>query len=200
MENNRKFIAKMKDVRITVKGSDAFSVRYVNCEKDKFEIERNQEGVKLVQTEKMSSFHWLQWLTKGIPEVIVTLPEDIGLCEIEAESNQVLVTDIKTDKLYAEVHNGKVEARNVKADDVFLKCINGSAVAHNVEATSSCMVDTLNGTSVLEGTITKNAGLEVACENGVTEVSDKKKANLGDKTDGCAHYVVHCLNGKAVVK
>ena len=98
-----------------------------------------------------------------------------------------------------------MEARNVQANDVFLKCLNGSAVANNVKVVASCMVDTLNGMSVLEGPITKDACLEVDCENGVTEVSDKKKVNLscnylGRKTDGCAHYAVHCLNGKAVVK
>ena len=77
--------------------------------------------------------------------------------------------------------------------------------ANNVKAVASCMVDTLNGTSVLEGEITKVACLEVVCENGISEVSDKNKVNLGCnnlgcKTDGCAHYAVHCLNGKAVVK
>lgn len=133
------------------------------------------------------------------------MPESVDFCEIEAESNQVLVADIKADKIYAEVHNGKVEVSNVQANDVFLKCLNGSAVANNVKVAASCMVYTLNGTSVLEGEITKDACLEVVCGNGVTEVSDKHKANLGRnnlgcKTDGCAHYVVHCLNGKAVVK
>ncbi|RFT37842.1 hypothetical protein CG399_04215, partial [Bifidobacteriaceae bacterium NR015] len=107
----------------------------------------------------------------------------------EAESNQVLVTDIKADKIYAEVHNGRVEARSVHANDVFLKCLNGSAVANNVKVVASCMVDTLNGTSVLEGEITKDACLEVVCENGSIEVSDKNKVNLGcdnlgRKTDG----------------
>ena len=78
-------------------------------------------------------------------------------------------------------------------------------VANNVKVVASCMVDTLNGTSVLEGEIPKDACLEVVCENGISEVSDKNKVNLscnnlGRKTDGCAHYAVHCLNGKAVVK
>ena len=73
-------------------------------------------------------------------------------------------------------------------------------MANNVKAVASCMVDTLNGTSVLEGEITKGACLEVVCENGVAEVCDKHEANLVRKTGGCAHYVVHCLNGKAVVK
>lgn len=40
----------------------------------------------------------------------------------------------------------------------------------------------------------------IVCENGVAEVCDKHKADLGCKTGGCAHYAVHCLNGKAVVK
>ncbi|RFT37724.1 hypothetical protein CG399_04290 [Bifidobacteriaceae bacterium NR015] len=78
-------------------------------------------------------------------------------------------------------------------------------VANNVKAVASCMVDTLNGTSVLEGEVPKDACLEVVCEDGISEVSDKNKANLGcnnlgRKTDGYAHYAVHCLNGKAVVK
>ena len=78
-------------------------------------------------------------------------------------------------------------------------------VENNVKVLASFMVDTLNGASVLEGEITKGACLEVDCENGVAEVCDKHKANLscnnlGRKTDGCAHYAVHCLNGKAVVK
>ena len=128
------------------------------------------------------------------------MPENVDFCEIEAESNQVLVADIKADKIYAEVNNGRVEARNAQANDVFLKCLNGSAVAHNVKVVVSCMVDTLNGTSVLEGEITKGACLEVDCENGVAEVCDKHKADFGYKTDACAHYVVHCLNGKAVAK
>ncbi len=76
----------------------------------------------------------------------------------------------------------------------------GSAVANNVKASASCTVYTLNDTSVLEGEITKGACLEVVCENGVAEVCDKHKADFGYKTDGCAHYAVHCLNGKAVVK
>ena len=205
MVNSRKFVAKTKDVSLTVRRADSFSISYVNCEKDIFHIEENQDDIKLVQTEKVSAFYWLHWLAKGSPEVIVSLPESVDFCEIEAESNQVLVADIKADKIYAEVHNGRVEARNVQANDVFLKCLNGSAVANNVKAVASCMVDTLNGTSVLEGEITKGACLEVVCENGVAEVCDKHKANLscnnfGRKTGGCAHYAVHCLNGKAVVK
>ncbi len=128
------------------------------------------------------------------------LPEDVDVCEIEAEVNQVLVTDIKADKIYVKVKNGKAAVRNVQANDVFIKCVNGKAVAHNVEATTSCTVDTLNGMSVLEGAITRDASIEVTCKNGITEVSDKNKVNLGCRTDGCAHYVVHCLNGKAAVK
>ncbi|MDF0753365.1 DUF4097 family beta strand repeat-containing protein [Gardnerella greenwoodii] len=200
MVNSRKFVAETKDVSLTVRRADSFSISYVNCEKDVFGIDENQDGIKLVQTEKVSAFYWLHWLAKGSPEVIVSLPESVDFCEIEAESNQVLVTDIKADKIYAEVHNGRVEARNVQANDVFLKCLNGSAVANNVKVVASCMVDTLNGMSVLEGEITKGACLEVVCENGISEVSDKHKADLGYKTDGCAHYAVHCLNGKAVVK
>ena len=205
MANSRKFVAKTKDVSLTVRRADSFNISYVNCEKDIFHIEKNQDGIKLVQTEKVSAFYWLHWLAKGSPEVIVSLPESVDFCEIKAESNQVLVTDIKADKIYAEVHNGRVEARNVQANDVFLKCLNGSAVANNVKVVASCMVDTLNGTSVLEGEIPKDACLEVVCENGISEVSDKNKVNLscnnlGRKTDGCAHYVVHCLNGKAIAK
>ncbi|EPI49219.1 hypothetical protein HMPREF1581_00245 [Gardnerella vaginalis JCP8108] len=198
--NSRKFVAKTKDVSLKVRRADSFSISYVNCEKDVFGIEENQDGIKLVQTEKVSAFYWLHWLAKGSPEVIVSLPESVYFCEIEAESNQVLVTDIKADKIYAEVHNGRVEARNAQANDVFLKCLNGSAVANNVKVVASCMVDVLNGTSVLEGEIPKDACLEVVCENGVAEVCDKHKANLVRNPDGCAHYVVHCLNGKAVVK
>ena len=200
MANSRKFVAKTKDVSLTVRRADSFSISYVNCEKDIFHIEENKDGIKLVQTEKVSAFYWLRWLAKGSPAVIVSLPESVDSCEIEAGSNQVLVADIKADKIYAEVHNGRVEARNVQANDVFLKCLNGSAVANNVKVVASCMVDTLNGTSVLEGEIPKDACLEVVCENGISEVSDKKKANIGLKTGGCACYVVHCLNGKAVVK
>lgn len=203
--NSRKFVAKTKDVSLTVRRADSFNISYVNCEKDVFGIEENQDGIKLVQTEKVSAFYWLCWLAKGSPEVIVSLPESVDFCEIEAESNQVLVADIKADKIYADVHNGRVEARNVQANAVFLKCLNGSAVVNNVKVVASCMVDTLNGTSVLEGEIPKDACLEVVCENGISEVSDKNKVNLscnnlGCKTDGCAHYAVHCLNGKAVVK
>ena len=67
-----------------------------------------------------------------------------------------------------------------------------------LEVTHVCTLDTLNGMSILEGTITKDACLEVVCENGVTEVSDKKKVNC--KSDGFARYMVHCLNGKAIAK
>lgn len=51
-------------------------------------------------------------------------------------------------------------------------------MANNVKAVASCMVDTLNGTSVLEGEIPKDVCLEVVCENGISEVSDKNKVNL----------------------
>lgn len=200
MANGRKFAAKTVDIGLTVRRAESFNVSYVNCEKDIFKTEENQDGIQLVQTEKVPAFYRLRWLAKGDPEVIVTLPGNVDFCEIEAESSKVSVTDIKADRIYAEVHNGRVEARNVKANDIFLKCFNGSAVAKNAEATGVCVVDTLNGTSVLEGTIAKNARLEVACENGSTEVSDGNKANLGYKTEGCAHYIVHCVNGKAVVK
>ncbi|WP_449675423.1 DUF4097 family beta strand repeat-containing protein [Eggerthellaceae bacterium PR-HUZ602407-17] len=200
MTQSRKFTAHTKDIGLTIKRADAFNITYSNCKKDIFQIEENQNGIKLVQTEKVPSFHWLSWLSKGAPEVIVSLPEHVDVCEIEAESNQVLITDIQVDAMYAEVHNGKVEARNVKANDIFLKCLNGSAVAANVEATHACTLDTLNGTSVLEGTITPDACVEVGCENGSIEVSEKHKANLGYKADGRAHYIVHCMNGKAVVQ
>ena len=200
MANSRKFVAVTRDVSLTVKRANSFNISYVNCEKGNFKIEEDQYGIRLIQTEKVSPFYWLQWLTKGSPEVLVTLPESIDICEIEAESNQAIITDIKTDKIYAEVQNGKVEARNVEANDIFLKCLNGSAVAKNVEVAHVCTVETINGASVLEGLIAKDVGLEVACENGITEISDKNKANLGYKSDECAHYVVHCLNGKAVVK
>lgn len=112
-----------------------------------------------------------------MPEIVVSLPHDVEVCEVESDSNQVLITDIEIGKLYVEVNNGKVEVVNLKADDVFLKCYNGLASATNVEVTHVCTLDTLNGMSILEGTITKDASLEVDCENGVTEVSDKKKVN-----------------------
>lgn len=200
MANSRKFVAKTKDVSLTVRRAESFSISYVDCEKDMFQIEENQDGIKFFQREKVSACYWFGWLAKGNPEVIIMLPEDVDVCEIEAEVNQVLVTDIKADKIYVKVKNGKAAVRNVQANDVFIKCVNGKAVAHNVEATTSCTVDTLNGMSVLEGTITRDASIEVTCKNGITEVSDKNKVNLGCRTDGCAHYVVRCLNGKAAVK
>ena len=200
MANSRKFVAKTKDVNLIVNRADSLSVRYVNCKKELFQIEETQSGIKFVQTKKVPAACWLRWLAQGAPEVVVALPENIDVCELEAESNQVVVADIKADKIYAEVHNGKVEARNVIANDVFLKCFNGSAVARNVEAANVCTVDTLNGASALMGAIAKGASLEVTCENGTTEVSDENKASLNRKLDGCARYVVRCLNGKAVVK
>lgn len=198
--NNRKFVAKINDIKLTVRKADAFTINYVNCKKDKFKIEDNKDNIKLVQIEKGSYFYWFRLLTKGSPEVIVTLPENVNSCEIEAKSNQVLIEDVKMDKIYAEVHNGMLEVRNVKANDIFLKCFNGSAIAKNVKVANVCTIDTLNGTSVLEGAITKDAGLEVACKNGVMEVSEKYRAILGYKKDGCANYVLHCQNGKAIVK
>ncbi|EFO71888.1 DUF4097 family beta strand repeat-containing protein [Lactobacillus iners] len=200
MANSRKFVAKTKDVSLTVKRAESFSISYVDCEKDMFQIEENQDGIKFFQREKASACYWFGWLAKGNPEVVIMLPEDVDVCEIEAEVNQVLVTDIKADKIYVKVKNGKAAVRNVQANDVFIKCVNGKAVAHNVESTTSCTVDTLNGMSVLEGAITRDASIEVTCKNGITEVSDKNKVNLGCRTYGCAHYVVHCLNGKAAVK
>lgn len=200
MASGRKFVAKTKDINLTVNRAGSFSVRYINCKKELFQIEETQSGIKIVQTKKVPAACWLWWLTQGAPEVVVALPENIDVCELEAESNQVVVADIKADKIYAEVHNGKVEARNVIANDVFLKCFNGSAVARNVEVANVCTVDTLNGASALMGAIAKGASLEAACENGTTEVSDENKASLSHKPDGCARYVVRCLNGKAVVK
>lgn len=200
MASDRKFVAKTKDIKLTVNRGDSLGVRYANCKKELFRIEETQSGIKFVQIKKVPATCWLRWLAQGAPEVVVALPENIDVCELEAESNQVVVADIKADKIYAEVHNGKVEVRNVTANDVFLKCFNGSAVARNVEVANVCTVDTLNGTSALMGAIAKGASLEVTCENGTTEVSDENEASLSCKPDGCARYVVRCLNGKAVVK
>lgn len=108
MANSRKFVAETRDISLTVKRADSFNISYVNCEKGKFKLEEDQNAIRLIQTEKISPFYWLQWLSKDSPEVIVTLPENIDICEIEAESNQVIITDIKTDKIYAEVQNDKV--------------------------------------------------------------------------------------------
>ena len=196
--DNKKFIAEMKDVRLTVKRADTFGVSFVNCEQDILRVEEAQNVIRLIQTKKVSASNWLRWFTQGMPEIVVSLPHDVEVCEVESDSNQVLITDIEIGKLYVEVNNGKVEVVNLKADDVFLKCYNGLASATNVEVTHVCTLDTLNGMSILEGTITKDAILEVDCENGVTEVSDKKKVNC--KNDGFAHYMVHCLNGKAIAK
>lgn len=196
--DNKKFIAETKDIRLTVKCADTFGVSFVNCEQDILRVEEAQNVIRLIQTKKVSASNWLRWFTQGMPEIVVSLPRDVEVCEVESDSNQVLITDIEIGELYAEVNNGKVEVVNLKADDVFLKCCNGSVSATNVEVTHVCTLDTLNGMSILEGTITKDASLEVVCENGVTEVSDKKKVNC--KSDGFAHYMVHCLNGKAIAK
>ena len=195
---NKKFIAETKDVRLTVKRADTFGVSFVNCEQDMLRVEEAKNVIRLIQTKKVSASNWLRWFTQGMPEIVVSLPHDVEFCEVESDSNQVLITDIEIGKLYVEVNNGKVEVVNLKADDDFLKCCNGSVSATNVEVTHVCTLDTLNGMSILEGTITKDASLEVDCENGVTEVSDKKKVNC--KKDGFAHYMVHCLNGKAIAK
>ena len=66
MVNSRKFVAKTKDVSLTVRRADSFSISYVNCEKDIFHIEENQDGIKLVQTEKVSAFYWLHCLLKAV--------------------------------------------------------------------------------------------------------------------------------------
>ena len=68
----------------------------------------------------------------------------IEFCEVESDSNQVLITDIEIGEFYVEVNNGKVEVVNLKADDVFLKCCNGSVSATNVEVTHVCTLDTLS--------------------------------------------------------
>ena len=141
---NKKFIAETKDVRLTVKRADTFGVSFVNCEQDILRVEEAQNVIRLIQTKKVSASNWLRWFTQGMPEIVVGLPHDVEVCEVESDSNQVLITDIEIGKLYVEVGNGKVEVVNLKADDVFLKCCNGSASATNVEVTHVCTLDTLS--------------------------------------------------------
>ncbi|PNP86808.1 hypothetical protein, partial [Gardnerella vaginalis] len=148
--DNKKFIAETKDVRLTVKRADTFGVSFVNCEQDILRVEEAQNVIRLIQTKKVSASNWLRWFTQGMPEIVVSLPHDVEVCEVESDSNQVLITDIEIGKLYVEVNNGKVEVVNLKADDVFLKCYNGLASATNVEVTHVCTLDTLNGMSILE--------------------------------------------------
>lgn len=52
MANSRKFVAKTKDVSLTVKRAESFSISYVDCEKDMFQIEENQDGIKFFQRER----------------------------------------------------------------------------------------------------------------------------------------------------
>lgn len=66
MANSRKFVAKTKDVSLTVRRADSFSISYVNCEKDIFCVEENQDGIKFVQTEKVSAFTGLSGLLKAV--------------------------------------------------------------------------------------------------------------------------------------
>ena len=65
MANSRKFVAKTKDVSLTVKRAESFSISYVDCEKDMFQIEENQDGIKFFQREKASACYWFGWLAKG---------------------------------------------------------------------------------------------------------------------------------------
>lgn len=101
--------------------------------------------------------------------------------------------------LYAKIKNGKVEAVNVKADTVSLECVNGKASAKNIEVNDSCIVRTLNGNSILEGRLSEDAGLEVACENGIVTVNGENY-NQSYKTSRRSKYLVYCLNGKAECK
>ena len=43
--NNRKFVAKINDIKLTVRKADAFTINYVNCKKDKFKIEDNKDNI-----------------------------------------------------------------------------------------------------------------------------------------------------------
>lgn len=52
MASGRKFVAKTKDINLTVNRGYSFSVRYVNCKKELFQIEETQSGIKFVQTKK----------------------------------------------------------------------------------------------------------------------------------------------------
>ena len=56
MANSRKFVAKTRDISLTVRRAESFNISYVNCEKDMFEIEENQDGIKLIQTKKSQLF------------------------------------------------------------------------------------------------------------------------------------------------
>ncbi len=40
MANSRKFVAKTKDVSLTVRRADSFSISYVNCEKIYFVLKK----------------------------------------------------------------------------------------------------------------------------------------------------------------
>lgn len=52
MANSRKFVAKTKDVSLTVKRAESFSISYVDCKKDMFQIEENQDGIKFFPKRK----------------------------------------------------------------------------------------------------------------------------------------------------
>ena len=57
--NSRTFVAKTKDISLTVRRDDSFSISYINCEKNIFKVEENQDGIKIFQTEKVSALYWV---------------------------------------------------------------------------------------------------------------------------------------------
>lgn len=196
MNKSKKFLVKIKDARLFLKGANTFNVQYRNCKKESFEMIDDNGIITITQTEKVGTFYWLKWVIKGTPEIIVSLPKEYDFIEIEGDSNQITVQDMQVNTLYAKIKNGKVEAVNVKADTLSLLCINGKALAKNVEVKDSCIVRTLNGSSILEGTVREDTGLEVACENGIVKVNGEKYTQ-SYKTSGRSKYFVYCLNGKA---
>lgn len=140
-----------------------------------------------------------QWLTKGIPEIIIKVPQEILNINIEADSNQIVIKDIKTESLSAIVQNGKVEAINLEANKVLLKCLNGAAIGKKLRIRQVCKLETINGKSLLENSLSSEDGYEVCCENGQADVFGSIKQDKKIK-EGKTMYIVHCLNGKASIR
>lgn len=68
MANSRKFVAKTRDISLTVKRADSFNISYVNCEKGKFKLEEDQNAIRLIQTEKISPFTGYSGYLKAVPK------------------------------------------------------------------------------------------------------------------------------------
>lgn len=195
----KKLFVKTKDVRITLLKGSSFTIKYQQVDKDYFEVKETEAEMQVIQTQKISSSYWRQWLTKAIPEIMIGVPQEITQIDIEADSNQIVIKDIKLDALSAIVQNGLVKACNLEARKLQLKCLNGTVIGKKLSISDTCKLETINGASILEDTLSPVDGYEVYCGNGKMDVFGKTIPDNMRK-EGKTMYIVHCLNGKASIR